>query len=112
MNFASYLMYSALFFSLYTSIFYLLTLFENLDKIKNPDLKKKPVVSVIVPAYNESKNIEKCIRSLLNLNYDKNKLDIIVVDDGSKDNTYEVADKFKKYGVRVFRKENGGKASA
>jgi cellulose synthase/poly-beta-1,6-N-acetylglucosamine synthase-like glycosyltransferase len=71
-----------------------------------------PVVSIVVPAYNEEKVIAKTLKNLLKLNYPKEKLDIIVVDDGSKDKTYEIAKKFVKYGIRVFTKPNGGKASA
>lgn len=73
---------------------------------------KFPKISVIIPAYNEEKNIGKAIKSILNSNYPKNKLEIIVVDDGSTDRTYEIVSKFRKQGVRVYRKEKGGKASA
>lgn len=68
-----------------------------------------PRISVIVPAYNEEKVIGETIGSLLATDYpDK---EIIVVDDGSKDKTLEVAMKFKEK-IKVLHKENGGKASA
>jgi cellulose synthase/poly-beta-1,6-N-acetylglucosamine synthase-like glycosyltransferase len=73
---------------------------------------KLPKVSLIVPAYNEEKTIVRTIKNLLRLNYPKNRLEIIVVDDGSKDKTYEKAKKFEKFGVKVFTKPNGGKANA
>jgi cellulose synthase/poly-beta-1,6-N-acetylglucosamine synthase-like glycosyltransferase len=78
---------------------------------KKTKTKWRPKISVVIPAYNEEKNIAKCIQSLLDSNYPKNKLEIIVVDDGSKDNTYAIAKKYKKYGVRVFRKKNEGTAA-
>jgi len=54
--------------------------------------KNNPVVSVVIPAFNEEKVLSKCLISLINQNY-KN-LDIIVVDDGSDDKTSEVASNF------------------
>ncbi|GBC69481.1 Poly-beta-1,6-N-acetyl-D-glucosamine synthase [archaeon HR01] len=77
-------------------------------------LEKEPVyitsVSVIIPAYNEEKWIGKTIEALLESDYPN--LEIIVVDDGSTDRTYEIASQYRKRGVIVLRKENGGKASA
>lgn len=72
-----------------------------------------PRVSVVVPAYNEAKVITKTIGSLLAQEY-PGELEIIVVDDGSPDDTSAVAR--DAYGrdprVTVLRKTNGGKASA
>ncbi|MEO8227521.1 MAG: glycosyltransferase [Gemmatimonadota bacterium] len=72
-----------------------------------------PSVSVIVPAYNEAKVINATIRSLLSQAYG-GPLEIVVVDDGSPDGTGEVAR--AEFGghpqVSIWRKSNGGKASA
>ncbi|WP_127145596.1 glycosyltransferase [Pelagibacterium montanilacus] len=69
-------------------------------------------VGVVVPAYNEEKVILKTIHSLLESNYAN--MTIVVVDDGSRDNTYEIcARQFADHPmVSVFRKPNGGKAAA
>lgn len=71
-----------------------------------------PFVSIIVPAYNEGEVIEASLASLLELRYPY--YEIIAVDDGSSDETYERMRQFEgnHYGVRVsvFRKENSGKA--
>lgn len=74
--------------------------------------KWEPFVSVIIPVYNEEKEIGRCIESVLNLDYPKNKLEVIVVDDCSTDNSYEVAKTYEKYGVKVLRTpKNGGCAA-
>ncbi|MBS1501608.1 MAG: glycosyltransferase [Bacteroidetes bacterium] len=71
-----------------------------------------PPVSLIVPAYNEEVTAVKTIQSLLQLEYPK--FEIIFVDDGSKDNTYDlVSSLYNDHPVvRVMTKPNGGKASA
>jgi poly-beta-1,6 N-acetyl-D-glucosamine synthase len=72
----------------------------------------RPRLSIIVPAYNEEEVIEASLASLLELRYPY--YEIIAVDDGSSDTTYERMRLFEgnHYGVRVsvFRKENSGKA--
>ena len=96
--------------SIYTLLFLL-----SYDKEEiNYEIKEYPKVSIIVPAYNEGKNIKNTLERLIDLEYPKDKLEIIVVDDGSKDNTYEIAKEYEeKYDfVKVYKKENGGKSSA
>ncbi|MEO6778894.1 MAG: glycosyltransferase, partial [Gemmatimonadaceae bacterium] len=80
---------------------------------RKPEPNYTPSVTIIVPAYNEERVIAATLRSLLNQVYD-GELEIVVVDDGSPDDTYGVVQ--RDFGtdprVRAFRKENGGKASA
>jgi len=101
-------------FTLYFSFVYVLLYFFNKKKFfSNPPLPKKlPKVSIIIPAYNEENTISLTLQSLLNLNYPKKLLEIIAVNDGSTDDTRKVMGSFKKQGVKVVNKENGGKASA
>lgn len=67
------------------------------------------LISVIIPAYNASKFISKAIDSVLNQTY--RPIEIIVVDDGSKDNTKEIVKKYSN-NVKYYFKENGGVSSA
>ncbi|MCW4018489.1 MAG: glycosyltransferase [Candidatus Bathyarchaeota archaeon] len=69
-----------------------------------------PLVSILVPAYNEQEVISRTLDSLVNLKYENKE--IIVIDDGSTDLTKYVAQEYEKQGVRVLTKPNGGKASA
>jgi len=74
-----------------------------------PDVKSYPKVSVIIPAYNEEKVIANTIEGLLETKYPKKE--IIFVDDGSKDNTLQIAKNYKDQ-IKVLSKPNGGKATA
>ncbi len=72
----------------------------------------KPLVSIIVPAYNEEINAIRTVQSLLQQDYPN--LQVIFVDDGSKDNTFKIVQDafYNNNNVKVFAKANGGKASA
>jgi len=80
---------------------------------RKPTPDYTPPVTIIVPAYNEERVIVSTVRSLLNQEY-RGELNILIVDDGSPDETFNVAQ--REFGddprVAVLRKENGGKASA
>lgn len=75
-------------------------------------LEKYPLVSIIVPAYNEEVNAVSSLKNLLKQTYPH--FNIIFVDDGSKDQTYKcVSEAFKGNDkLKIFSKANGGKASA
>lgn len=66
--------------------------------------------SLIVPMYNIENYIEKCIKSILEQSY--TNFEIIIVDDGSTDNSYEVVKKYKSEKVKIIRKKNGGLSDA
>lgn len=76
---------------------------------------KKDKLYIVIPAYNEEKNIKEVINYYAKIvNKIKNDSKLIIVDDGSKDNTYNIALKeAKKYkNVEILKKENGGHGSA
>lgn len=76
-----------------------------------PEESKNPDISVIVPAYNEDKNIGEVLRRLMKIDWPLHNMEIIVIDDGSTDHTpKEIADfPFVKY---VRHKNNRGKGAA
>ena len=74
---------------------------------------KMPKVSMIVPVYNVEKYIGKCLESIVNQTF-KN-IEIIVVNDGSTDNSQEIINEYeKKYPnlLKSYEKENGGLSDA
>ena len=75
-----------------------------------PTTPHTPLVTIVISAYNEEKVIASTIESTLEINYPHK--DIIVIDDGSQDNTLQIAKRYQEKGVKVLHKTNGGKASA
>lgn len=75
-------------------------------------MKEEPKISIIVPIYNVEKYLNRCISSLVQQTY--NNLEIILVDDGSPDNSAEICEEWKKKDSRiiVFHKKNGGLSDA
>ncbi len=87
------------------------------EKDKNKIAKGSPSVTIAIPCYNEEKNIEKTLNSLKKMNYPKDKLQIIIIDDGSEDNTYnkikDYIGKNKELKITVIRnKKNLGKGKS
>lgn len=78
------------------------------------EIKELPPISILVPAYNEGIVLERALTSLMQLEYPE--YEVLVVDDGSTDNTLEIATQWEGQRgpghFRVITKPNGGKASA
>ncbi len=70
------------------------------------------LISVIVPIYNSEKYLNKCIESIVNNTY--NNLEILLIDDGSLDNSPKICDEWEKKDkrIKVIHKNNGGVSSA
>ena len=79
------------------------------DEVTNND---KPSVAILVPAFNEEVNIVKAVESMLRQDYDN--LTIVVIDDGSTDDTFEKVTNafYRNNKVTLISKPNGGKGSA
>lgn len=111
-----WIIYIAVYIGLFTSLFFLISYLENLSRLGDPPLKRFPKVSIIVPAWNEEKTIARTIQTLINLDYPKDKIEIIIVNDGSTDRTAAVVKqfiaKYKNRDIKLYSKENGGKGSA
>lgn len=75
-------------------------------------MKDKSLISVIVPVYNAEKNLSKCVNSILEQTYDN--IEIILVNDGSKDNSLELCNEYKTKhsNVYVVDKANEGAGEA
>ncbi len=116
MGIGAIITYSLLFISLYFEVFLLVSFLQRRFGVARTaalaagDL---PTVAIVVPCFNEAHAVGGTLRSLLALDYPAEKLDIIVVDDGSTDNTLSIVREFESDArVRVFSKENGGKHTA
>ena len=101
-------------------IFTLVKLRSANKKVSIPpkDLTFEPEVSILIPAFNEEKVIERLLLRIANFTYSKEKLQVVVIDDASSDKTGKIADEYaSKYSfIYVLHRDktNGrrGKASA
>jgi cellulose synthase/poly-beta-1,6-N-acetylglucosamine synthase-like glycosyltransferase len=75
----------------------------------------EPLVSIIIPTFNRSNKISRCFDSLFNQTYPKDRYEVIIINDGSKDNTEEVLKEYQKKAPCAFiwdTQENQGIAKA
>jgi glycosyltransferase involved in cell wall biosynthesis len=61
-----------------------------------------PVISIIIAARNEEKNIGKCIQSIIDQTYPSDKFEILVTDDHSADQTVPVIESFQKENIKIL----------
>jgi cellulose synthase/poly-beta-1,6-N-acetylglucosamine synthase-like glycosyltransferase len=110
------LVYIFIFCALFFEVFALLTFFDRRARARRdiaPSGAALPGVSLIVPCYNEEHTIQGSIESLLALDYPRELLSIIVVNDGSKDGSAQVLEAYANHPqVSVLSKKNGGKHTA
>ena len=74
-------------------------------------MEKEILLSIVIPVYNVKDYIGKCLNSLKTLD---DRVEILVVDDGSPDKSYEIIQDYEKDypNIRYIKKENGGVSSA
>ena len=103
-----------MFVAIYFLSLFAITFVQNRKEIFSvPKTEKNYSVSVLIPAYNEQDSIKGTIESVMKSDY-KNIVEVIVIDDGSKDDTLKIATSLKeKYpNLIVLHKENSGKADS
>lgn len=106
-----FMLFYLLFVIARSSIFLLFSMLEYANERSLTEPNFYPLVSIIVPCFNEEKVIAKAINSLLELNYPN--YEVLIVDDGSFDMTTTIAKEFEdKHLLRVIFQENAGKAAA
>jgi len=112
------LAYPFLFIAVFFESFVLVTLLSKpardaRARIATAGAAAAPAVAIIVPCWNEAGTIADTCESLLALDYPKERLEIILVDDGSTDDTPAAMARFaERPQVRILQKENGGKHTA
>ena len=105
--------------SLYITIYWMVVFFTEEDSKKDSkriSLARFPPVSILIPAYNEENTIALSLESVIKIEYPKDKLEIIVINDGSKDNTEKKINEFiksnKEFNIKLINQKNLGKANA
>ncbi len=108
------IMWCIYFISLYFTVFWFLVFIEYDAKDRKRRLRGFPLVSIVIPAYNEEKSILKTLESVFGLDYPKRRVDIIVVNDGSTDATASIVQAVQKThtNVRLITQKNQGKGVA
>lgn len=122
MDLGSFGLYVCLFVALYFEVFLMVSFFEKKPSKKNSSFPARyPSVSMLVPCFNEENTLAGTIDSLLAMEYPREKLEVVVIDDGSHDRTAEIARRYEQachapdYSgavVRFLQKKNGGKYTA
>lgn len=101
------------FASLYFSVFWLLVYLEESPKRRKKKYASWPKVTITVPAYNEENTIAKTLDSILNIDYPLNRLEVLVMNDGSTDKTKERVQPYLKHKhITLVNQKNGGKGNA
>ena len=104
--------------SVYFSIFLLLVYFDKKSIFQKErsslNLPQHPLVSILIPAYNEENTIIRTMESVYNLEYPKEKMEVIVIDDGSQDTTKQKIQEYikDKPQFRLLSHQNQGKAAS
>ena len=108
-----YVVWVISFISIYVGLIWLNLLYiTEPGQLKKP--KRYPIITVAIPSYNEGKTISKTLRSVLKVRYPKNKLEIVVINDGSTDNTAIAVRRIMRShsNIKLLEQHNQGKAVA
>lgn len=110
MDIGTWGIYVCLFLALYFEVFLLISFFEKRPSRKTKTLPARyPSVAILVPCWNKGDTLAPTINSLLALEYPKDKLSVVIIDDGSTDNTFQAAQQFAHNPqVSIYQKKNEG----
>ena len=87
----------------YLGFYLILLILANLQsKRREKDMHHTPMVSMLISAFNEEKVIEKKIKNCLDLDYPKDKIEILIGSDGSNDKTNDILQEFKNEFIKLF----------
>ncbi len=114
MEFIAILYFVYMFIAIYFLLITLLLYFKNKDKLFfSPLMTRAYSISVLIPAYNEAKTIEKTIKALFAIDYPNIK-EAIVINDGSRDNTLDIVKSLMPLypNLKIINKKNSGKADS
>jgi cellulose synthase/poly-beta-1,6-N-acetylglucosamine synthase-like glycosyltransferase len=115
MEILSAVLYVSIFILLYLTItFIVLFALKHRSVHFTPKIMKDgelPALSVVVPVYNEGETLRLGLDAIAKSDYPKKKLEVIIVDDCSKDNSYAIAKEYEKHGFKIIRKEKNSGAS-
>ena len=108
----TYILY---FFSLFFVTFWMVTLLTE-DEAEGIETGDELMITICIPAFNEEKTITRTLTSVLQLDYPHDKVEVIVVNDGSSDNTQEITEQLIKNSsdrnIVLINQENKGKGAA
>ncbi|HSU72768.1 MAG TPA: glycosyltransferase family 2 protein [Candidatus Binatia bacterium] len=111
---AQILLWIAAIVSMYFAVFWFLVILDTPQKIQRKHWKEWPLLSVIIPAYQEEDCIRETMESVLNADYPR--LQLIVVNDGSTDRTEEraraIAARYPSRDITILSQKNAGKGAA
>ncbi len=77
---------------------------------KSEDVQPLPLVSIIIAAYNEEKEIGEKLNNILSLEYSRDRLEVIIASDGSTDRTNEIVQGYEERGIKLLALPRLGKA--
>ncbi len=104
------IIYPAYYIGIFVGLFYLFMIIKNRKKLRSRPIKEFPFVSVVIPVYNKESVIKHTVNSVLNLDYPKDKIEIICINDGSTDESLRILKEYKN--IRIIDKKNEGKSIA
>ncbi len=105
--------YIFLFLVFYYEIFILLSFLEKKESNQPEKPLEETPVTILVPCFNEESTIVGTMESIFQLDYPKDKIQIIIINDGSTDKTAELLESYNVYhNIQIIHKENGGKHTA